>query len=390
MSRWFWFRIPVPDRLPFVPLSFRAMLKGRRDGRLGLPSAGQEEYAPFEFRVKQKMDYGMRHLTADWHRLDGRLHERYCRLESTIAMARPRLADLRRALEELRREQSEAEGSHVPLLKHLRLNRWLYRLLITALVIGEYPLNAQVFAILGENTALTMLFAATLALSLPLAAHFLGLILKRLSFEPIANRTERVFAVVIIVMPFAVMAAIAYLREKYIEATDVLETLGLAIDPTTATLVFLSINTLIFTIGAIASYYAHDPELDHSELALRKASLHLDTCRQQIDALEEEVRRSQVEQQATAAQRRALLEEYRLRGESIRDYMAIILDIYREQNMASRARKRGDTTVPKTFGRYPPIKRADALPSTLDWSCGGARPTVADPAAGQETRAGEP
>lgn len=375
----YWFRIPVPDRSLFVPFRLKALCKGRRDGKLGLPALDQEEYAPFEFRVKQKIDYGMRHLTADWQRLDGKLHERYCSLQARVAVARQHLEELRRALERLATDQSEREGSHVPLLKHMRLQPWLYRLLIAVLVIGEYPLNAQVFKILGENTVLTMLFAATLALSLPLAAHFLGLVLKRLSFEAIPSKIERVFAVVIIAMPFAVMAAVAYLREKYMTATDVLDTLGLEMEPATATLVFLAINSLIFTIGTVASYYTHDPELDYSEMALEKATRDLTACKIRIEALEEEIRTARVAQEAIGAQREALLNEYRLRGESIRDYMGIIIDIYREHNMAARARKRGETTPPRTFGKYPPVKRADALPATLEWRCNGGRPVREEP-----------
>lgn len=374
----YWFRIPVPDRSLFVPFRLKALCKGRRDGKLGLPAVDQEQWAPFEFRVKQKMDYGMRHLTADWQRLDGKLHEQWCSLQARILVARRQLEQLKEALVDLKQRHSEREESHVPLLKHMRLNRWVYRLLVLALVVGEYPLNAQVFKILGENTVLTMLFAATLALSLPLAAHFLGLILKRLSFENMPSRIERVFAVVVIAIPFAVMSAVAYLREKYMTSTDVLETLGLEMEPTTATLVFLAINTLIFTIGTVASYYSHDPELDYSDLAFENATRDLRSCQLQIEALEEELRRSQVTQEAIGAKREALLKEYRLRGESIRDYLAIILDIYREQNMAARARKHRDTTTPRTFSKYPPVRR-DTLPVGLEWRCDGGRPVREEP-----------
>ena len=126
---------------------------------------------------------------------------------------------------------------------------WVYVLLLVAIGIAEFPLNNQVFISFRETPLLTLIMAGVLVVTLPFLAHAAGKILKQ-----VKERGIYPFVFVILLLTVtAISFFTAMLRANYLEELGV-PAEQLAPDRWT----FFTIGLILFLVGTIASFFAHD------------------------------------------------------------------------------------------------------------------------------------
>ncbi len=134
---------------------------------------------------------------------------------------------------------------------------WAYILLLFAIGIAEFPLNNQVFVSFRETPLLTLIMAGVLVITLPFLAHAAGKILKQ--------SKERKIYPYVFVMLLLTVATISYftalLRANYLAELGVVEE-QLFLDRWT----FFTIGIILFLVGTIASFFAHDESNEFAEV----------------------------------------------------------------------------------------------------------------------------
>lgn len=339
---------------------FGAWLNGRIDGKKNIPLADQEEHAPYEKRLTLIADENIRRVAQKWDDEDRKLKGEYCDAKREYIDA---LKDLNKDKEEHGEALQDYEGA----LKKKRgsstyphLSHKAYLAFVILIGLSEFPLTAFVFDILGENRLLTYLFAAALCITLPMASHFLGIILRE-QF----TKKNGIIATVILALFVGVIVSIAYLREKFFEASDFQKVLGMQMDPTTVTLVFIFIQLFIFGIASIASYLAHDPhpqikrakkEFEDARNRLRKGSKEVIEAEERVDKAAEVLVKIE-------ALRIRTFEKYQSMVDELVAIQRRIIEVYRTHNL----RRRNDR--PKSFNDYPSIEIPHSL-QELDVDCG--------------------
>ena len=137
----------------------------------------------------------------------------------------------------------------------LKSTRWYFALL--ALIgLCEAPLNAVVFEALGVDRLERYLMASMLVLAIPLAAHVVGLTLKRRHAQ--GNYLVNVAVAGGVTMLVVVLSYdMAQLRVDYVEGTT-----GLATSPA----LFMTLSVLLYVIGSLLSYGHHDESAEFEAL----------------------------------------------------------------------------------------------------------------------------
>jgi len=134
---------------------------------------------------------------------------------------------------------------------------WAYVLLLFAIGIAEFPLNNQVFVSFRETPLLTLIMAGVLVITLPFLAHAAGNILKQVK--------ERAIYPYVFIVLLLTVSAISYftalLRTNYLAELGVPEG-QLALDQWT----FFTIGIILFLVGTVASFFAHDDSNEFSEV----------------------------------------------------------------------------------------------------------------------------
>jgi len=338
---------------------FGAWLNGRIDGKKGIPGA-EESHSPYEKQLTLIADENIRRVAQKWENEDKKLKGDYC-------SAKREYIDALKDLNKEREEQGKASQSYEDALKSKRdsstyphFSHNASRLFIIAMGLFEFPLTAFIFDILGENRLLTYLFAGALCIALPMASHFLG-IFTREQF----NKKNSIIAAVNSALFVGVIIAIAYLREKFFEASEFQKVLGIQMDPTTVTIVFIFIQLFIFGIAATASYLAHDPHPN-----LRRAKKEFEDARNRLQKETRDVIKAE-ERVDKAAE--VLIKIEALRVNTFKKYRSIVdeilaiqrrlIEIYRTHNRRCR------NDYPKSFNTYPHIEIPRSL-ENLDVDCG--------------------
>lgn len=134
---------------------------------------------------------------------------------------------------------------------------WTYILLLFAIGIAEFPLNNQVFISFRETPLLTLIMAGVLVITLPFLAHASGKILKQVK--------ERGIYPFLFIVLLLTVSAISYftalLRTNYLGELGVPEA-QLFLDQWT----FFTIGIILYLVGTIASFFAHDDSNEFSEV----------------------------------------------------------------------------------------------------------------------------
>jgi NADH:ubiquinone oxidoreductase subunit 4 (subunit M) len=130
-----------------------------------------------------------------------------------------------------------------------------------AIFAGEIPLNALVFQIFGENQIMTWVMAAIIGLSVPLAAHFIGIKFRE---ESEGYRFGNIFKGI---LAFGTIVAALYglsvMRQTYL--SEFREELGLTEMLVETSFMFFWLNIAVLAAAIMIAYLSHDPAPGYQE-----------------------------------------------------------------------------------------------------------------------------
>lgn len=146
-------------------------------------------------------------------------------------------------------------------LIHFKSKFW-YIMLLLAIGISEVPLNLQIFQKFGEAFIITIIMASSLAISIPVLAHFTGVFLKQRK-----EKKEYFGIAVFCILLFAIFNFGVSIFRAYVLAENVAQD-----SDNLNIVIFTSLNLILFVIGVLASYFRHDEsyELEHAHKDFQK------------------------------------------------------------------------------------------------------------------------
>lgn len=139
---------------------------------------------------------------------------------------------------------------HVPL--------WIYIPLLIFIAVCEVPINYQVFVSFRETPLLTLIMAGVLVISLPFLAHGSGKFLRQFS----ENKTYLVLFVISVILIVSLSYYTATLRMQYLSTKEGVLPNQLMND----FWAFFIISLVLYFVGTIASFLAHDPSIEFTEV----------------------------------------------------------------------------------------------------------------------------
>lgn len=182
---------------------------------------------------------------------------------------------------------------------------WAYILLLFAIGIAEFPLNNQVFVSFRETPLLTLIMAGVLVITLPFLAHASGKLLKQV-------KEHRIYPFVFIVL-LGTIVAISYftalLRSNYLAELGVPEE-QLFLDRWT----FFTIGIILFLVGTIASFFAHDDSNEFYEV-YKKFHKEEEAF---LEVQKEVSKKRAAEKETFDADRRQIQQEYSMQTEGLK------------------------------------------------------------------------
>ena len=269
--------------------------KGEEDGKRNLPSVDDAFVTPFELETLSKYQAEVEELFQNGRQiLDDLLDRNFKPVEHELdelnderirQLLNEAERDKKRKLEELttnhldaikdiensphyqaakkkfdkvnqRWEQVSQKHNRQELNIHFK-PYWAYILLLFAIGIAEFPLNNQVFLSFRETPLLTLIMSGVLVITLPFLAHAAGKILKQI-------KERSVYPFILIVLVLAVVSISFFtsvLRTNYVAEYGTPQT-QLALDRWT----FFTIGIILFLVGSVASFFAHDDSIEFSEV----------------------------------------------------------------------------------------------------------------------------
>lgn len=285
--------------------------EGEKDGKRNIPEMGS--YMPAQFEI------------ALMARGEKEVHRRFESASIRISKLQPLFQTHKKRLEDIADRFTVLVEEHQARKKELGRDvitafPYLYHIyLIIFLAIGEFPLNTIVFRLFGEAEYLTYIMASTIAISIPLLGHFIGVYLRQ-SIPPAGGKIA--VGLMIPTSVVAALVAISMMRGTYVSSQGELA----ASAPSAGNgLVFalLSLNMLVFCGAIVSAYFAHDSDekLDNSRKALILVDRKKNNLRKQLlrlgTRLNGEIKRSKsrIEQvRATTTERVALYRQANMRA----------------------------------------------------------------------------
>lgn len=269
--------------------------KGEEDGKRNLPSIEDNFITPIEHEIRNKYQAEVEALYQNGRQVLDDLHEKNY---NPIAQELNELSEgkikeqLVEAESEKQRKLEELSTNHLDLVKDIentpyfqitkkrfeKMNKrweevsnkhkreelniqlkpyWAYILLLFGIGVAEFPLNNQVFVSFRETPLLTLIMASVLVITLPFLAHASGKILKQI-------KERGIYPVIFIVLVLTVTTIsyfTALLRTHYLGELGVPEE-QLLLDRWT----FFTIGIILFMVGTVASFFAHDSSFEFSEV----------------------------------------------------------------------------------------------------------------------------
>ena len=169
-----------------------------------------------------------------------------------ISLTRDELVEAEKKLDDTQEAMSELSkriGRNQPFIKLKPY--WFYVLLLGLIGFCEVPLNYQVFKSFRETPIFTLIMSGTLVLAIPLLSHFSGMFIKQRKEKSEYKKFALVSSTLIILLSIVT----AYLRHYYlIERQSLQMIFNIPID----IIAFFVISLLLFFVGMISSYFAHD------------------------------------------------------------------------------------------------------------------------------------
>ena len=133
-----------------------------------------------------------------------------------------------------------------------------YGLLLGFVGICEIPINYQVFVGFREMPLLTLIMAGVLVVSLPFLSHSSGVFLRRFR----EKREYLWFLAVAVILVATLSYYTARLRQQYLGTKPGMIPEQLATDLWT----FFIISLILYFVGSMAGYLAHDPSSEFTEV----------------------------------------------------------------------------------------------------------------------------
>ena len=132
----------------------------------------------------------------------------------------------------------------------------LYFLLLIGIGICEVPLNLQIFQKFGEASFITVIMASSLAIAIPVLAHFTGVFIKQRKEKKEYGWFALMCVAIFFIFNFGVSIFRAYVLAEHMGETA--NDLNIVI--------FTCLNLILFIIGVLAAYFRHDEsyELEYS------------------------------------------------------------------------------------------------------------------------------
>ncbi len=273
----------------------RSKEKGEEDGKRNLPSADDDFTTPIEHEIRSKYqseieilfqsgkqvlddlkDKNLSAINQELNELnEDKIHQRIQGTEishdkklkeltinhfDTVKDIEntPHYQDVKKRFEKIRNRWETISLKHNRQELNIQFKPyWAYILLLFGIGIAEFPLNNQVFVSFRETPLLTLIMAGVLVITLPFLAHASGNILKQI-------KERKIYPFVFIIL-FLTVLTISYftalLRTNYLSELGVPEE-QLFLDQWT----FFTIGVILFLVGTIASFFAHDDSNEFSEV----------------------------------------------------------------------------------------------------------------------------
>jgi hypothetical protein len=213
----------------------------------------------------------------------------------------------------------------------IHLPRKWYFFFLFFIVVGEFALNSQAFAVFQESRLLTYIMALTIAFGIPIVSHFLGTWIKQ---WPRPGYVTTIKVCVTVLVTIGGLIGLNEARRQFLatlpDQQARVDILGNA---------FLLINIFMFLAATIMSYFSHDQDQELENLKKRTESLEntLDRCDSRIHAIGGRIDALRFKQNAEIEEMRAIIRE--------------LVHLYRNQNI----RTREDHKRPQAFNKDPVV-----------------------------------
>ena len=269
--------------------------KGEEDGKRNLPSVNDNFTTPVEHEIRSKYQAEIEALYQNGQQVLNDLHERnYKSVEQQLNELNPEKIEqlINEAENEREQKLEDLSNNHLDTVKdienspHFQVSKkryekiktrwenvsakhhreelniqfkpyWAYILLLFGIGIAEFPLNNQVFVSFRETPLLTLIMAGVLVIALPFLAHAAGKVLKQAG-------EQKIYPFIFVIL-LGTVTAISYftalLRTNYLQELGVSEG-QLNLDQWT----FFTIGIILFLVGTIASFFAHDSSNEFTEV----------------------------------------------------------------------------------------------------------------------------
>ena len=202
-----------------------------------------------EATYTKELDALTQKRTAEINEIDRAYQDREHDLAEKVHTAEREYREVRQDLQDI---QSKTGRNH-PLI-HFK-SGILYFLLLLGIGLAEVPLNLQVFQKFGEAFFITMIMASSLAIAIPVLAHFTGVFVKQRK-----EKKEYTYFAILCIAVFAIFNfGVSIFRTAVLA-----EAMGQAPNDLNI-VIFTCLNLILFIIGVLAAYFRHDEsyELEH-------------------------------------------------------------------------------------------------------------------------------
>lgn len=350
--------------------------RGRRDGRDWQytfwpfkkqkhrePKENQDIPAQYEKELLQLGAHEVSEIAEQWQEMDKKLKPQYCKALAARNHAE-QIYKKEAGEEKVAANEYEAARKKYEELSPPALSpgwKWFW---LTVLGLGEFPINAMIFQILGQGQTETYLFSGVMCLAIPLSAHFLGHGLRQ-------DRRDRRDVILMVLGPLimlGLLTVVALMRAKYFETVDTHRILGITITPTEGTIFFFVINLMIYFVALIISYHGSHPNHKRYTEVMKRYKDARDRLTKESGearAAGEELKQADHVYQEIRQLRQKTHDRFAERAKTIQEQAEFLASAYRAANLAVRP------DVPQCFKNNPHEIPLPASLTQLDWECEG-------------------
>lgn len=341
---------------------WNAAREGRIEGRQNKPPREQTIPSEFEKNIKNEIEAIIYAVVKGWTDADDRLFRQYCgaerdreNTENEIGRLQGQCKELKKAYDDNQKIVDDSGGL-------LYLNKPAYYVIIAVLFLLEIPVNYTVMQILGLDPILTAIVTAGPAAILVFGAHFTGITLKSGK-----DRFSRLgpLALAVAILTLVILTGIAYLREEFIAQFGE-QLLGIHLNRTVITITFATLNLVLFLVGVLASYLAHDQIIEK----FLKAKAAFTACAAKMEQRRRYLEQLLVRLAQLKAERIKLFESHRATEGQFKNEGQLLMGIYRKAN--ARARQ-GD---PPEYFKGPLTAIDRYMPEEIGWDCHKIAPVI--------------